>query len=341
MPRGINAAGSSSDLPVGAVDGAAPVGGRDAPSDEQCERLLEALLSAPQPLTVTKLSTDVHMRPTTVRFHLAHLTDAGLVAGVSSRSASRGRPSVLYRATSNVFDSGPQHPQLLTEVLMHHFLAEPEVSSQSVEDPEHRPGRRASVWERARGAGRAWSARRLGLTPGKWSGRTRSTEDGLAGRGEGSGAPANANVAKEKSDIPTRGSVARDCVAQLDAFVEQLGEWGFAPSRTDMSDTRADSPSSQADVPAPRPVAPEEPDSSEELVRIGLNRCPFAHEAAECPDLVCGIHAGVIDGLLTRLGGEWRVAKLVPHASAAQCLLETERSRGPEQAAHPGATPRA
>ncbi|MDK9344391.1 hypothetical protein FAM22021_001104 [Propionibacterium freudenreichii] len=76
------------------------------------------------PMTVAQLGVDAEMRPNTVRFHLAHLGDAGLVSGVSARTTTRGRPGVLYRATARAFDSGPQHPRLLTEVLMHHFLAE-------------------------------------------------------------------------------------------------------------------------------------------------------------------------------------------------------------------------
>ncbi|WP_367343059.1 ArsR family transcriptional regulator, partial [Propionibacterium sp.] len=140
-------------LGVGATDGAYP-SDRGAPLDPQCQRLMDALLTAPGPMTVAQLGVDAEMRPNTVRFHLAHLGDAGLVSGVSARTTTRGRPGVLYRATARAFDSGPQHPRLLTEVLMHHFLADAATPPPSVEDPQ----RPTTVWERARRAGRAWSS---------------------------------------------------------------------------------------------------------------------------------------------------------------------------------------
>ena len=291
-------------LGVGATDGAYP-SDRGAPLDPQCQRLMDALLTAPGPMTVAQLGVDAEMRPNTVRFHLAHLGDAGLVSGVSARTTTRGRPGVLYRATARAFDSGPQHPRLLTEVLMHHFLADAATPPPSVEDPQ----RPTTVWERARRAGRAWS----------------SHVDALPGN-------------------PAAGSFAHDrpacaSTAQFDAFLAQLSDWGLAPSRMrdpgvpDDSAVPDESAAASTHSPVgstigPGPVSPDpaaaQRDHLPDRIRIGLNRCPFAHEASECPDLVCGVHAGIIDGLLAQLGGSWRVARLTPHASAGQCLLDAE-----------------
>lgn len=294
----------AADLGVGATDGAHP-SDRRAPLDPQCQRLMDALLTTPGPMTVAQLGADAEMRPNTVRFHLAHLGDAGLVSGVSARTTTRGRPGVLYRATARAFDSGPQHPRLLTEVLMHHFLAEAATPPPSVEDPQ----RPTTVWERARRAGRAWS----------------SHVDALPGN------PAAGSFA------PDRPACAS--TAQFDAFLAQLSDWGLAPSRTrdpgvpDDSAVPDESAAASTHSPVgstigPGPVSPDpaaaQRDHLPDRIRIGLNRCPFAHEASECPDLVCGVHAGIIDGLLAQLGGSWRVARLTPHASAGQCLLDAE-----------------
>jgi len=266
---------------------------------------MDALLTAPGPMTVAQLGVDAEMRPNTVRFHLAHLGDAGLVSGVSARTTTRGRPGVLYRATARAFDSGPQHPRLLTEVLMHHFLAEAATPPPSVEDPQ----RPTTVWERARRAGRAWSSH-VETLPG--------------------GSPAHGGAGPEH---------VTDGTAQFDALLTQLGNWGLAPNRIrdpgvpdgsavpdESAAASTHSPvgsTTGADPVSPDPASPHR-DRLPDRVRIGLNRCPFAHEASECPDLVCGVHAGIIDGLLTQLGGAWRVARLTPHASAGQCLLDAE-----------------
>ncbi|MDK9321026.1 ArsR family transcriptional regulator [Propionibacterium freudenreichii] len=291
-------------LGVGATDGAYP-SDRGAPLDPQCQRLMDALLTAPGPMTVAQLGVDAEMRPNTVRFHLAHLGDAGLVSGVSARTTTRGRPGVLYRATARAFDSGPQHPRLLTEVLMHHFLADAATPPPSVEDPQ----RPTTVWERARRAGRAWSSH-VETLPG--------------------GSPAHGGAGPEH---------VTDGTAQFDALLTQLGNWGLAPNRIrdpgvpDGSAVPDESAAASTHSPVgstigPGPVSPDpaaaQRDHLPDRIRIGLNRCPFAHEASECPDLVCGVHAGIIDGLLTQLGGAWRVARLTPHASAGQCLLDAE-----------------
>ncbi|AJQ90086.1 helix-turn-helix transcriptional regulator [Propionibacterium freudenreichii] len=291
-------------LGVGATDGAYP-SDRGAPLDPQCQRLMDALLTAPGPMTVAQLGVDAEMRPNTVRFHLAHLGDAGLVSGVSARTTTRGRPGVLYRATARAFDSGPQHPRLLTEVLMHHFLADAATPPPSVEDPQ----RPTTVWERARRAGRAWSSH-VETLPG--------------------GSPAHGGAGPEH---------VTDGTAQFDALLTQLGNWGLAPNRIrdpgvpDGSAVPDESAAASTHSPVgstigPGPVSPDpaaaQRDHLPDRIRIGLNRCPFAHEASECPDLVCGVHAGIIDGLLAQLGGSWRVARLTPHASAGQCLLDAE-----------------
>ena len=294
----------AADLGVGATDGAHP-SDRGAPLDPQCQRLMDALLTTPGPMTVAQLGADAEMRPNTVRFHLAHLGDAGLVSGVSARTTTRGRPGVLYRATARAFDSGPQHPRLLTEVLMHHFLAEAATPPPSVEGPQ----RPTTVWERARRAGRAWSSH-VETLPG--------------------GSPAHGGAGPEH---------VTDGTAKFDALLTQLGNWGLAPNRIrdpgvpDGSAVPDESAAASTHSPVgstigPGPVSPDpaaaQRDHLPDRIRIGLNRCPFAHEASECPDLVCGVHAGIIDGLLAQLGGSWRVARLTPHASAGQCLLDAE-----------------
>ncbi|WP_368730807.1 helix-turn-helix domain-containing protein, partial [Sedimentibacter sp. B4] len=62
-------------------------------------RLLAVLEAGGSPLTATELGAGVGLHVTTVRFHLEHLEQAGLVARDSGGDRSRGRPKVRYRSS--------------------------------------------------------------------------------------------------------------------------------------------------------------------------------------------------------------------------------------------------
>ncbi|WP_214405248.1 helix-turn-helix transcriptional regulator [Pseudonocardia lacus] len=59
--------------------------------------LLRALRDSDRPLDLRELAAATGAHPNTVRFHLAALTEAGLVEGRSEASGARGRPRMRYR----------------------------------------------------------------------------------------------------------------------------------------------------------------------------------------------------------------------------------------------------
>ncbi|MCC6497507.1 MAG: helix-turn-helix domain-containing protein [Propionibacteriaceae bacterium] len=62
-------------------------------------RLLAVLEAGGSPLTAAELGAEVSLHVTTVRFHLEHLEQAGLVVRDAGRDRSRGRPKVRYRSS--------------------------------------------------------------------------------------------------------------------------------------------------------------------------------------------------------------------------------------------------
>jgi len=62
-------------------------------------RLLAVLEAGGSPLTAAELGAEVGLHVTTVRFHLEHLEQAGLVARDAGGDRSRGRPKVRYRSS--------------------------------------------------------------------------------------------------------------------------------------------------------------------------------------------------------------------------------------------------
>ncbi|HET8589783.1 MAG TPA: helix-turn-helix domain-containing protein [Nakamurella sp.] len=62
-----------------------------------------------------------------------------------------------------------------------------------------------------------------------------------------------------------------------------------------------------------------EPDADGRTVR--LTTCPLLDAARVQPDLVCGVHLGIVRGVLDRLGGDPAGADLVPFAEPGACVL--------------------
>ncbi|HET6625918.1 MAG TPA: helix-turn-helix domain-containing protein [Nocardioidaceae bacterium] len=81
-----------------------------------------------------------------------------------------------------------------------------------------------------------------------------------------------------------------------DRVVALLGEIGFAPER----------------------------DSSTSVVR--LTRCPLLEAAHKYPDVVCGVHLGLVRGALEEYGADPAGTDLVPFAEPGACRLEMTSS---------------
>lgn len=57
---------------------------------------------------------------------------------------------------------------------------------------------------------------------------------------------------------------------------------------------------------------------------IELRYCPFGDVASRHPDVVCGVHLGLIEAVLDDLGAPLRAARLEPFAAPGICLAHLE-----------------
>jgi predicted ArsR family transcriptional regulator len=111
------------------------------------QRVLEMLAGEPAPLTAQQLATTLALHVTTVRFHLEHLEQAGLVVRETRHAGRRGRPSAHYRAV----DADPA--QAREEMI--------DALADALAGGAFRaPGTRSAGWSAAdesRAAGRRWA----------------------------------------------------------------------------------------------------------------------------------------------------------------------------------------
>jgi predicted ArsR family transcriptional regulator len=74
------------------------------------------------------------------------------------------------------------------------------------------------------------------------------------------------------------------------------------------------------------------PQPDEETATVMLTRCPLLEAAHRHPDVVCGVHLGIIRGALEEYGGEPAGTDLLPFSDPGACRLELSR-RVPEDRA--------
>lgn len=60
--------------------------------------------------------------------------------------------------------------------------------------------------------------------------------------------------------------------------------------------------------------------AAEEEGAIAMRRCPYGDVAGDHPDIVCGFHAGLVDGALEAAGADVRLGSLEPWAREGACL---------------------
>lgn len=93
-------------------------------------------------------------------------------------------------------------------------------------------------------------------------------------------------------------------------------EWGRDLAR-DQEPTAGSNPRDRVvDLLATTGFGPED-----DGVRIRLTRCPLLEAAREHPEIVCGVHTGLIDGALAEFGATGSRAELVPFAEPGACLV--------------------
>jgi predicted ArsR family transcriptional regulator len=64
------------------------------------------------------------------------------------------------------------------------------------------------------------------------------------------------------------------------------------------------------------------PETDERAATVRLTRCPLLETAKEYPDVVCGVHLGIVRGALEEYGVDSSRSDLVPFAEPGACRLE-------------------
>ncbi len=71
------------------------------------------------------------------------------------------------------------------------------------------------------------------------------------------------------------------------------------------------------------------PESDDPPSVVRLTRCPLLEAAHKYPDVVCGVHLGIVRGALAEYGADPEGTDLLPFSEPGACLLHLPRS-GPE-----------
>jgi predicted ArsR family transcriptional regulator len=191
-------------------------------ADPRRAEIVAELRSAGEPLDSSELGRRIGLHANTVRWHLAILTDAGLVRSHSAPRDGPGRPRRVYAATERTQSRDDERPP-------------------------------------AADAHRALATALVGIVAGQPGAGEAAERAGRAlGREEVAGAG------------PSADPIAR-LLAVLDAH-------GFAPVV--------------------------------EGCEVTMHRCPFPDLAGLSPEVVCGVHRGLVDGVLDGLGTGLAVEEL-------------------------------
>lgn len=66
-----------------------------------------------------------------------------------------------------------------------------------------------------------------------------------------------------------------------------------------------------------------------EMTSLTLAHCPFREVAARHPEVVCGVHLGIMQGVLDELGGAVVAESLDPFVTPRLCVARVRRARTP------------
>ncbi len=69
-----------------------------------------------------------------------------------------------------------------------------------------------------------------------------------------------------------------------------------------------------------------EPDASYE--HVVLTRCPLIEAASKHPDIVCGVHLGIVQGAFAEMGIDGSSSTLLPFSAPGQCALHLRAAAG-------------
>lgn len=110
------------------------------------------------------------------------------------------------------------------------------------------------------------------------------------------------------------GGLTQDNTAAQNQTVDLLDELGFAPviaAGTAEAATTADSSSDEAE-------------NSADAVQVRLTRCPLLSAAHQYPDIVCGVHLGLVRGAMDTFGDQETESRLEPFAEPGACRLHLQ-----------------
>jgi len=259
-------------------------------------------MDQPEPCTVRALSTLTRQHPNTIREHLDGLVDDRLAVRTRAPVEGRGRPAWLYSAAPAVGSepSGGEYAGLASALAAQISRTATEPQAESIE------------------AGRAWGRdliqRSRAVSRADTEDEDADGEDAditdadiagadIAGADTAGADVAGADVVAEgesrgsaADEVPLSGvrkaaaavSVRREVVALLDRL-------GFAPG----------------------------PDARVNVVR--LRRCPLLEAAHKNPEVVCGVHLGLVRGALDELGADpeqTELTALEPFSEPGACRLD-------------------
>ena len=114
-----------------------------------------------------------------------------------------------------------------------------------------------------------------------------------------------ASCAATEAEGAARAASYADAPSALEALVADLDRLGFDPVVTE-PDPEADAASRSDDDPVSAVVA--------------FANCPFADLARHQPDLVCGLHRGLVAGFVAQMG-DAEVAEFCPLTHRTPCQV--------------------
>jgi predicted ArsR family transcriptional regulator len=161
--------------------------------------------------------------------------------------------------------------------------------------------------DRLTDAGLLVKARASGGTPGRPAWRYRATTAGPAP------APYRALAAALLDHLAPTGGDVRDAAARVGQ------DWGrqlaaAAPAQDDPVDT-------VTDVLQGLGFDPRRQSGPDDGIEVHLHTCPFLDLVGRNPDAMCGLHAGVVRGVLEHHGAEAGTATLEPFAASGACVV--------------------
>lgn len=251
-------------------------------------RVLEVLRESGGPQDAVAVARATGLHPNTVRFHLRVLIEAGYVTQATGSRAGRGRPQAVYASVTPA--PGPGGYALLAEML-------------------------AGRLDDAAGAALARQAVE------SWLRRAAAADRPAARAARGQGTPSLDEVADRATAL--------------------FAEFGFDPVRV---------PAPARPRPAPPSVVPASgggsatgggsaaadgwatggedgvPGGQPGAARIELRSCPFLDVARRHPDVVCGVHLGLLRGLAEQAAAGAFATELFPFARPGVCAAEIRRA---------------